>query len=218
MDAKSKRNFILLGHAQSGKTTLAESMLYLCKATNRRGTVAEGTTASDYSFDEIARKSSINSSLLFCDYKNYRIQMIDAPGYADFFGEATAKLPPIEQRPLPMAYATLSQLAPLILEHQSKGTIAAASVNKQNPEMQVQLGFGEEVVLCVKTFHASCLVPPRHFWLKDTASAAAQSRRGDAPAAGGRPPPGVLRGELPSAWLPPNRATAGRGPGHSTPG
>jgi hypothetical protein len=58
----------------------------------------------------------------------------------DFFGEATAKLPPIEQRPLPMAYATLSQLAPLILDHQSQGTIAAASVNKQNPEMQVKLG------------------------------------------------------------------------------
>ena len=58
----------------------------------------------------------------------------------DFFGEATAKLPPIEQRPLPMAYATLSQLAPLILDHQSKGSIAAASVNKQNPEMQVKLG------------------------------------------------------------------------------
>ena len=90
MDVKSKRNFILLGHAQSGKTTLAESILYLCKATNRRGTVAEGTTASDYSFDEIARKSSINSSLLFCDYKNHRIQMIDAPGYADFFGEVIA--------------------------------------------------------------------------------------------------------------------------------
>lgn len=87
MDAKSKRNFILLGHAHSGKTTLAEAMLYFCKATNRKGTVAEGTTVSDYSFDEIERKSSINSSLLFCDYKNHRIQMIDTPGYADFFGE-----------------------------------------------------------------------------------------------------------------------------------
>ena len=87
MDAKFKRNLILLGHAQSGKTTLAETILYLCKATNRKGAVADGTTVSDYGFDEIERKSSINSSLLFCDYKNHRIQMIDAPGYADFFGE-----------------------------------------------------------------------------------------------------------------------------------
>ena len=87
MDAKNKRNFILLGHAQSGKTTLAESMLFFCKATNRKGKVEDGTTVSDYSFDEIERKNSINLSLLFCEYKGTRIQIIDTPGYADFFGE-----------------------------------------------------------------------------------------------------------------------------------
>ena len=88
MDAQKKRNFILLGHAQSGKTTLAESLLYFCKATPRKGAVADGTTVSDYSFDEIERKNSINTSLLYCDYKDNRIQFIDTPGYADFFGEA----------------------------------------------------------------------------------------------------------------------------------
>jgi elongation factor G len=97
MDVQNKRNFILLGHAQSGKTTLSESLLYFCKATTRRGTIADGTTVSDYSFDEIERKNSINSSLLYCDYfakgesasggKGIRIQVIDTPGYADFFGE-----------------------------------------------------------------------------------------------------------------------------------
>jgi len=87
MDANNKRNFILLGHAQSGKTTLAESILYFCKATTRKGTVLEGTTVSDYGFDEVERKSSINASLLFCDYKGTRIQIVDAPGYLDFFGE-----------------------------------------------------------------------------------------------------------------------------------
>jgi elongation factor G len=87
MDAKNKRNFILLGHAQSGKTTLSEAMLFYCKATTRKGTVTDGTTVSDYNFDEIERKNSINSSLLYCDYKDTRIQMIDVPGYADFFGE-----------------------------------------------------------------------------------------------------------------------------------
>jgi elongation factor G len=92
MDAQNKRNFILLGHAQSGKTTLAEGALFFCKATNRRGTTAEGNTVSDYSFDEIERKSSINASLLFCEYKGRRIQIVDAPGYADFLGEAIAGL------------------------------------------------------------------------------------------------------------------------------
>ncbi len=90
MEVKNKRNFIFLGHAQSGKTSLAEAILYSCKATARKGSVVEGTTVSDYSFDEIERKSSINSGLLYCDYKGVRIQMIDAPGYADFFGEAIA--------------------------------------------------------------------------------------------------------------------------------
>jgi elongation factor G len=87
MDVQNKRNFILLGHAQSGKTSLSEALLYSCGATTRRGTVSDGTTVSDYSFDEIERKSSINFSLLYCDYKGVRIQIIDTPGYADFFGE-----------------------------------------------------------------------------------------------------------------------------------
>jgi len=92
MDAKNKRNFVLLGHAQSGKTTLAESLLYFTKAVNRKGKIEDGSTVSDYSFDEIERKNSINLSLLFCDYEGCRIQIIDTPGYADFFGEAIAAL------------------------------------------------------------------------------------------------------------------------------
>ena len=90
MDAENKRNFILLGHAQSGKTTLAEALLYMCKATTRKGSVNDGTAVSDYSFDEIERKSSISSGFLYCDYKGNRIQMVDVPGYADFFGEVIA--------------------------------------------------------------------------------------------------------------------------------
>jgi elongation factor G len=92
MDVKNKRSLILLGHAQSGKTSLAESMLSLCKATTRKGAVADGTTVSDYSFDEITRKSSINASLLFCDCRDTRIQIVDAPGYADFLGEVLSGL------------------------------------------------------------------------------------------------------------------------------
>lgn len=92
MDAKNKRNFILLGHAQSGKTTLAESLLYFTRAVNRKGKIEDGSTISDYSFDEIERKNSINLSLLFCDYEGCRIQFIDTPGYADFFGEVIAGL------------------------------------------------------------------------------------------------------------------------------
>ena len=87
MDVKNKRNFILLGHAQSGKTSLAESILYFSKATTRKGKIEDGSTTSDYSFDEIEKKHSINLSLLFCDYQGARLQIVDTPGYADFSGE-----------------------------------------------------------------------------------------------------------------------------------
>ncbi|MBU0709712.1 MAG: elongation factor G [Candidatus Omnitrophica bacterium] len=90
MDAKNKRNLVLLGHAHAGKTMLAESLLYSSKTTTRKGRIEDGTTVSDYGFDEIERKNSINLSLLFCDYKGYRIQLVDTPGYADFFGEVIA--------------------------------------------------------------------------------------------------------------------------------
>ncbi len=92
MDAKNKRSVVFLGHAQSGKTSLAESLLFKCKATSRKGTVLEGNTASDYSWDEIERKSSINSSFLFCDYADTRIQIVDTPGYIDFFGETVSSV------------------------------------------------------------------------------------------------------------------------------
>jgi len=87
VEAKLKRNFILTGHAQAGKTTLSESIMNFCKASSRRGSIAEGNTVSDYSPDEIERKVSISSSVLSFKYNNYQIQIIDAPGYADFIGE-----------------------------------------------------------------------------------------------------------------------------------
>lgn len=90
MDTKNKRIVIFLGHAQSGKTSLAESILFFTKASSRKGKIEEGTTAGDYSFDEIERKISINLSLLYCDYRGTRLQFIDTPGYADFFGEVLA--------------------------------------------------------------------------------------------------------------------------------
>ncbi|MFA5099375.1 MAG: elongation factor G [Candidatus Omnitrophota bacterium] len=90
MEANNKRSVVLLGHAQSGKTSLAEALLFRCKATTRKGTTAEGNTVSDYNGDEIERKSSINASFMFCDFQDIRIQIIDTPGFADFYGDVLA--------------------------------------------------------------------------------------------------------------------------------
>jgi elongation factor G len=92
MDVKDKRSIILLGHAQSGKTSLAEALLFRCGAISRKGTTAEGNTISDYNWDEIERKSSINAGFLNCNYQNTRIQIIDTPGFADFYGEVLSSI------------------------------------------------------------------------------------------------------------------------------
>lgn len=82
-----KRTFIICGHAQSGKTSVAEAILYKSGATSRLGSVVAGTSTSDYEDDEKERKSSINLSVLSANYKGNSLQFIDTPGYLDFIGE-----------------------------------------------------------------------------------------------------------------------------------
>jgi elongation factor G len=84
------RNVVLLGHASSGKTSLAEAMLFTAGRSTRLGRVEDGTTTSDYHQDEISRKFSISSSLLNCEWQKNKINILDAPGYLDFIGESKA--------------------------------------------------------------------------------------------------------------------------------
>jgi len=86
------RNIALVGHGTSGKTSLAEAMLFSAGVTNRLGRVEEGTTQSDYSDDEIQRQISIAASMLHCEWKGTKFNIIDTPGYADFKGEAKSGL------------------------------------------------------------------------------------------------------------------------------
>ncbi len=81
------RNVVLLGHGSSGKTMLAEAMLYNTGATNRLGRVDEGNTVSDYDEEEIRRRISLNLSLIPCEYRGHKINVIDTPGFPDFVGE-----------------------------------------------------------------------------------------------------------------------------------
>ncbi|MEI8349586.1 MAG: elongation factor G [Candidatus Omnitrophota bacterium] len=86
-DLNKKKVFLLCGHAQSGKTSICETLLFKCGATSRLGKIDEGTTVSDYEEDEKERKSSINMSVLYAEYKDNFLQFIDVPGYLDFIGE-----------------------------------------------------------------------------------------------------------------------------------
>jgi elongation factor G len=81
------RTVALVGHSGSGKTTLGEALIYFTGGKDRMGRVEEGTTTSDYTPEEKARRVSIRTAVLPLTYQGHRIYLLDAPGYADFVGE-----------------------------------------------------------------------------------------------------------------------------------
>jgi elongation factor G len=88
--AEQIRNIALVGHGGSGKTSLSESILFSAKAISRLGKVDDGSTASDYTEEEVRRKISISGSFLHCEFKNHKINLLDLPGYSDFAGEVVS--------------------------------------------------------------------------------------------------------------------------------
>ena len=81
------RNVILLGHNGCGKTSLAEAMLFNTGVINRMGKVEDGNTVSDFDEEEISRTMSLSLSIIPCEWEGHKINVLDAPGYADFQGE-----------------------------------------------------------------------------------------------------------------------------------
>ena len=92
MTANDIRNICLLGHGGSGKTTLAEQMLFMTKGTDRLGRTADGNTVCDYDAEEIKRQISISLAFAPVKYKDVRINVMDAPGNFDFSGEAISAI------------------------------------------------------------------------------------------------------------------------------
>ena len=81
------RNVCLLGHGGDGKTSLAESILFLTKGTDRLGKITDGNTVCDSDPEEIRRQFSISSAMAPVEYKGCKINILDTPGYFDFVGE-----------------------------------------------------------------------------------------------------------------------------------
>jgi len=91
-DAPNIRNVALVGHGGCGKTSLASALLFDAGAVNRLGRVDDGTTVTDFDPDEIERKISLLAAPAFAEWKKSKINLIDAPGYANFLSEARAAL------------------------------------------------------------------------------------------------------------------------------
>ncbi len=86
------KNVAVLGHTGSGKSEVLESMLYNTKVTDRFGKAVDGTSIIDYDAEEIKRGMSVYSSIVPIEWKDYKINFIDTPGYLDFAGEQVAAL------------------------------------------------------------------------------------------------------------------------------
>lgn len=86
------RNVVLVGHGGAGKTSLAEALLHVAGATTRVGRVEDGTTVTDFEPEETDRQISLNVAVASCQWKGHKINILDAPGYADFTGDALASL------------------------------------------------------------------------------------------------------------------------------
>jgi elongation factor G len=86
------RNFAVVGHASSGKTMLSEAMLACAGVINRMGSIAAGTTVSDYHESEKHRQISVSASLMHLEWLGKKFNILDCPGYADFISEGLGAL------------------------------------------------------------------------------------------------------------------------------
>lgn len=93
---KDLRNVALVGHGGSGKTSLSEAMLYDTGTISRLGKIEEKNTVSDYDEEEKNRGFSVNCSVLPCEWRDHRLNILDVPGYMDFVGEVKTAIKAVE--------------------------------------------------------------------------------------------------------------------------
>jgi elongation factor G len=91
-DAASIRNVAVVGHGGCGKTQLVSALLFSSGMVNRLGRVDEGTTVTDYDDEEIARKHTLSASLAYAEWNKTKINIIDTPGFGNFFSDARAAM------------------------------------------------------------------------------------------------------------------------------
>lgn len=150
------RNVALIGHGTSGKTSLSEALVFAAKGSKRRGSVTDGNTVSDFDPEEIKRQISINTSVIPCEWKGYKVNVLDTPGYFDFVGEVMASLQSVEGAITVLCAASGLEVGAELTWHNAEkfGVAQMVFVNKMDRENanfaktleQMQSHFGNSVV------------------------------------------------------------------------
>ncbi len=96
LDVEKIRNIAVIAHGGAGKTSLVEAMLFDSGATDRMGKIEDGSTVTDFETEEINRKITISSAPAFCDWKGYRFNIIDTPGYINFIEDTKCCLSAVD--------------------------------------------------------------------------------------------------------------------------
>jgi len=135
-DMKKIRNLLFIGSSGAGKTTLAEQIFFLTHSSTRLGKIDEGNTLMDFDPEEAAKKMSLGLSIGFANYKDHKINLLDAPGYPDFIGDAIGAIPAAENAIIVAnatgGYEVGLELAIEQIEHRKMGKIIL--VNRMDNE------------------------------------------------------------------------------------
>ncbi len=128
------RNIALVGHGGTGKTSLAEAMIYNTGATKRLGKVDDGNTVSDYLPEEVKKKITISTALVPCEYKNCKINVLDTPGYADFYFEVCGALRAVDSMLLMFSSTAGVEVQTQIIWEENPDIPKIAFINKMDRE------------------------------------------------------------------------------------
>jgi elongation factor G len=151
------RNIALVGHGASGKTTLADTMLFMAKAVDRRGSPDDGTSVSDFDEDAKKRKASIDATILHFEDKGKHVNLIDTPGYPDFIGQAICGISAVENAVVVISASSGIEVNTRRLYNEAKkmGLARILVINKMDAD---NVDFDMLLDGIEKTFGKSCVL------------------------------------------------------------
>lgn len=150
------RNVALVGHATSGKTLLAESILKCTGAISSMGAITKGNTVTDYDPLEKSHQRSLSSGVIYVDHDGKRINIVDTPGYPDFLGHALSSLPAAETAAVVIdARAGVQTVTTrMMLAAKERGMARMVVINKIDVE---EVDFKNLMAAIVDAFGTECL-------------------------------------------------------------